>query len=444
MITPARVIQKKRDGEILTHQEIHGFVNGICTGEVEDYQASALLMAIFFNGLNLNETISLTEAMVESGIKHNLSEIPGSKVDKHSTGGVGDKVSLILAPLAASCGLRVPMMSGRGLGHSGGTLDKLESIDGFNVYLNENEFKSILSKTGCVMIGQSEKIAPADKKLYSLRDVTATVECIPLIVASILSKKIAEGAEGLVLDIKVGNGAFMKNKQSAKKLAQTIMKVGNKMGLSCRALLSDMSQPLGYSVGNSLEVLESIEVLTGEKLTSSRHSSSDLKELTIQLCANMLVIGKVSRNLTEARKMAQKNLNNKSAWKTFQDLVKSQGGSLDQITNPREKLPISSNQITWDVTKDGYLSSLNTEKIGQILVELGGGRKKVSDSIDPSVGLRFHKKLGSKVTKGEPLVTLFINNDKNIQKLEKEFSESLKISRTRPNTPKLIVDSYLF
>ncbi|MGZ3689804.1 MAG: thymidine phosphorylase, partial [Bdellovibrionota bacterium] len=332
MLTPARIIQKKRDGEELEAAEIAGFVRGITSGEVADYQATAFLMAVFFKGMTLDETVALTRAMLESGERYDLSAIPGKKVDKHSTGGVGDKVSLILAPLAAACGLKVPMMSGRGLGHSGGTLDKLESIPGFDVKLSRERFEHVLKNIGCAMIGQSEKIAPADKKLYALRDVTATVECIPLIVASILSKKLAEGTDALVLDVKVGSGAFMKSRDQARKLAKTLTAVARKSGLICRALLTNMDQPLGYAVGNALEVQESIEILMGAK--NPEYASGDLRELTIQLCAEMLEAGKIVKGQAEARKLAGARLADGSAWRIFQDLVAAQGGQVQSIRRP--------------------------------------------------------------------------------------------------------------
>jgi pyrimidine-nucleoside phosphorylase len=344
MFNPSSVIRKKRDGHPLTTEEINSFIRGLSdwsagqTGPsvVTDYQATAFLMAVYFSGMTLNETIALTEAMLKSGEQYDLSKISGIKVDKHSTGGVGDKVSLILAPLAAACNLKVPMMAGRGLGFSGGTLDKLESISGFNVHLNREEFEKILEDVGCAMIGQSDKIAPADKKLYALRDVTATVDCIPLITASILSKKLAEGSEALILDVKVGNGAFMKTHAAARKLAKTLTHVATKMNLPARALLTNMNQPLGYAVGNALEVQECIEILKNEKRSDT--SSADLKELTVQLCAHMLELSKITNNLTEGRKLAHRKLQDGTAWKIFRDLVSAQGGSLEQIDHP-EKLP---------------------------------------------------------------------------------------------------------
>ncbi len=443
-LTPAELIQKKRDGGELSDSEIRSFIRGIVSGEVADYQATALLMAIFFRGMTLDETVSLTRAMVESGEHYDLSRIPGTKVDKHSTGGVGDKVSLILAPLAAACGLKVPMMSGRGLGHSGGTLDKLESISGFRVGLSRDEFASVLERVGCAMIGQSASIAPADKKLYALRDVTGTVECIPLIVASILSKKIAEGADALVLDVKVGSGAFMKSKDQARKLAKTLTQVGKKLGLPIQAVLTDMSQPLGYAVGNAIEVRESIEILRGTRAqapeATSELASADLKELTVQLCAQMLTLGGVARNVAEGRKLAYAKLADGSAWRVFQELVRVQGGSLEQIED-LTKLPQASKKVVWKAKKRGFLAKMNTEEIGRILVELGGGRKKASDTIDPGVGMVFHRKLGSRVQAGDPIVTVYAREQDAalLPQLQARFEAAVEITSQRKPVPKLML-----
>lgn len=446
-LNPAWIIQKKRDGQELTDAEIHAFVQGLLDDSVADYQASALLMAIYFQGMTLNETFSLTQAMLESGERYDLSQIPGPKVDKHSTGGVGDKVSLILAPLAAACGLKVPMMSGRGLGHSGGTLDKLESISGFDVHLSPDKFKQVLNKAGCAMIGQSEKIAPADNKIYALRDVTGTVECIPLIAASILSKKCAEGTQALVLDVKIGSGAFMKSVDQARKLAKTVIHVSKKMELPCRALLTQMNQPLGYGVGNSIEMLEAIELLRNERsgffVTRNENlelSSGDLKELVIQLCAHMLELGQVVKNLTDGRKLAYSKLADGSAWKVFQSLVSSQGGSLEQILDLK-KLPHSSRVLSWRARSLGTINKMNTETMGRILVEMGGGRKKATDSINRGVGLIFHKKLGARVQTGEPIVSVYAPEhwkNSELADLEELFHQSLEISKVRKPVPKLI------
>jgi pyrimidine-nucleoside phosphorylase len=437
MSTPAVLIAKKRDGAELEPQEIADFIAGICSGEIADYQATAFLMAVYFRGMTLKETAALTQAMVDSGERYDHSHIPGCKVDKHSTGGVGDKVSLILAPLAASCGLRVPMMSGRGLGHTGGTLDKLEAIPGFDVHLSRERFDQVLSQVGCAMIGQSATIAPADKKLYALRDVTATVECIPLITASILSKKMAEGAEALVMDVKVGSGAFMKSRAQAKLLAKSITAVGKRLGLQVRTLLTSMNQPLGYSVGNALEVRECIEILRGQ--TSDQLASGDLKELTIQLCAQMLEMGKVVRSLAEGRKLAHAKLGDGSAWQVFRALVAAQGGSLEHIENP-EKLAESPRKLVWKAKKRGFLAKMDAEAIGRILVEMGGGRKKATDSIDPAVGMVFHRKLGSRIDAGDAIVTVHAPaSGPDLEELERRFHQALEISPQRKPVPRLIL-----
>ncbi len=438
-MTPASIIEKKRDGYELRKDELQTFIRGITTGEIADYQASAFLMAVYFQGMTLNETVALTEVMLQSGDQYDLSQIPGCKVDKHSTGGVGDKVSLILAPLAAACGLKVPMMSGRGLGHSGGTLDKLESIQGFDVNLSRENFEAILNKVGCAMTGQTEKIAPADKKLYALRDVTATVNCIPLITASILSKKLAEGANALVLDVKVGSGAFMKTREQARKLAKTLTLVAKKMGLPCRAILTSMNQPLGYAVGNAIEVRESIDILKNEKTKDL--CSADLKALTVHLCAHMLEIGGVARSLSEGRKLAHLRLMDGSAWRVFQDLVQSQGGNLQQIQNAT-LLPEAPRKVIWTAPSCGYVAKIDTAEIGKLLIHLGGGRKKASDAVDPGVGIIFHRKLGNKVQEGDPLVTLHTQPHTDLSALESQFHQAFQIHVARKAVPKLIYEHY--
>ncbi|HTL13451.1 MAG TPA: thymidine phosphorylase, partial [Bdellovibrionota bacterium] len=308
MRPPAEIIRSKRDGKILPDDEIEGFIHGLMDGNVADYQAAAFLMAVYLKGMNLHETAALTRAMLESGERYDFGQLEGTFVDKHSTGGVGDKVSLILAPLAAACGLKVPMMSGRGLGHSGGTLDKLDSIPGYRHDLPRGEFVRVLTQVGCSIIGQTGHVAPADKKLYALRDVTATVECIPLICASILSKKLAEGCQALLLDVKTGSGAFMTTPARSRELSRWLVKVAGKLGLPARAVVTDMSQPLGYAVGNSLEVLECVEIMKGTRILcpdeNFERCSADLKEVTITLCAHMLELGGKAKNRAEGRKLA--------------------------------------------------------------------------------------------------------------------------------------------
>ena len=435
-VSAVRIIQKKRDGKELTADEIKGFIQGLVSGDVADYQATAFLMAVFLRGMSAEETVALTESMLNSGERYKLTEINGPKVDKHSTGGVGDKVSLILAPLAASCGIKVPMMSGRGLGHTGGTLDKLESIRGFNVNLTREQYE-VLGTVGCAMIGQSEKIAPADKKLYALRDVTATVECIPLIVASILSKKLAEGSEALVFDVKVGSGAFMKTKESARRLARNLVTVSRKMGVPSRALVTDMSQPLGYAAGNAIEVKESIAILRNEK--QAEFSSCDLRELTIQLCAHMLEIGQVTRNLAEGRKLARNRLEEGAAWTKFQEMIVAQGGSVDLIRDV-SRLPESPQTMVWKAKKKGFVTEMDTEALGRLLVDLGGGRKKVTDSVDPGVGMIFHRKLGAKVQAGDPIVTAYIPENARAEEVEAQLALAIEIKGARKAAPKLILE----
>lgn len=445
MFSPALIIQKKRDGIELSSDEIKQFISGISSGNVTDYQASAFMMATFFQGMSLNETVALTEAMVNSGEHYQFSDPKSAYVDKHSTGGVGDKVSIILAPLAAACGIRVPMMSGRGLGFSGGTLDKLESIPGYDPFLSHERFDSIVNSVGCSIIGQSKSIAPADRKLYSLRDVTATVECNPLITGSILSKKIAEGARCLLLDVKVGNGAFMRSKTQAAKLAKMIIQVAKKMKLPARAVLTDMNQPLGYATGNGIEVLESIEVLQNQKLnvralkSLPETSSTDLKEVTIHLCAEMLVLGKKVKNLNEGRKLARTKLADGSAYKVFLEWVKAQGGDLSSLDRI-EQINISSEKTTWKAPKEGYLNHIQTDNIGRILIELGAGRKRAEDPVDHSVGIVFHKKLGAKLKKGDPIATVFYKAGTSIRDEEDLFFKSIEISASKKPVPKLIIE----
>lgn len=432
--TPAVIIQRKRDGEVLTDAEIRFLISGLLDGSVADYQISAFLMTVFFNGMTPEETVSLTQAMLDSGERYDFSSIKGVKVDKHSTGGIGDKVSMILAPLAAACGLVVPMMAGRGLGHTGGTLDKLESIHGYNVRISKEKLTEALRTIGCAIIGQSETIAPADRKLYALRDVTATVESLPLICGSILSKKLAEGTDVLVLDVKVGSGAFMKSKVQAKKLAKTLITVAKKSGLKCKAVLTNMDQPLGNTVGNAIEIIECIEMLkTGT-------GASDLKEVTIQLTAQMLETGGLVRNIAQGRKLALEKLSDGSAWKKFQLMVEFQGGSLKMLHNTElfAKAPVI---VEWKTPKRGYITKINSEEIGRMVVDLGGGRKKASDLVDPAVGFFFHKKLGAKLSSGDVVVTAHLPNGADVAALEKRFFSAFQISPQRKPVPKLIMDT---
>jgi pyrimidine-nucleoside phosphorylase len=431
---PAVIIQRKRDGEILTDAEIRFLIAGLLDGSIADYQLSAFLMAVFFKGMTPEETVSYTRAMLESGDRYDFSDIPGVKVDKHSTGGIGDNVSMILAPLAAACGLVVPMMAGRGLGHTGGTLDKLESIPGFSVKLPAEKFREALKTIGCAIIGQSETMAPADRKLYALRDVTATIESLPLICGSILSKKLAEGTDALILDVKVGSGAFMKSKDQAKKLARALITVAKKSGLKCRAVLTNMDQPLGNAVGNAIEMVECIDMLkTGS-------GPADLREVTIQLCAQMLdAAGKV-RTLAEGRKLAIERLTDGSAWKKFQQMVEFQGGSL-RVVHDTSLFPTAPKKVAWKAHRRGYITKMDCEEIGRIVVDLGGGRKKTTDTIDFAVGLIFHKKLGAKVSAGDSIATAHLPDGLDVVAWEKRFQAAVQISPQRKPVPKLILET---
>jgi thymidine phosphorylase len=434
------LIQKKRNNIPLNAAEIKQLITGTVNKEIPDYQLSAFLMATYFTGMTFDETANLTRAMVESGEMYDLSKIKGAKVDKHSTGGIGDKVSIILAPLAAACGLKVPMMAGRGLGHTGGTIDKLEAIPGYKVILSKEEFTKILNDVGCAIISQSEKIAPADRIFYALRDVTATIECIPLITSSILSKKIAEGANGLVMDIKVGNGAFMKKKTEAMALAKTLRAVAKRSKVELRATLSNMDQPLGYSAGNALEIYECIEIMKNEDLNPYSLSSADLKELTIHLCAQMLEVGKAVKSYAEGRKLATLKLNDGSAWKKFKEMVKAQGGHVTTLDEPWRYMK-ADKIIEIKCKKKGYVTEMNSEGIGRLLIQLGGGRNKVGEPIDHSVGLFFNKKLGSLVKSEDILVTVFGNSRTNFQAIEDQLHTLIKISAAKKTAPKLIMEA---
>jgi pyrimidine-nucleoside phosphorylase len=436
-----QLIQKKRNNIPLTLPEIKQFVTGAATDSIPDYQLTAFLMATYFTGMTSDETANLTRAMVESGEHYDLSKIKGPKVDKHSTGGIGDKVSIILAPLAAACGLKVPMMAGRGLGHTGGTIDKLESIPGFKVLLSKEEFIQIVNDVGCAIISQSANIAPADRKLYSLRDVTATIECIPLITSSILSKKIAEGAQGLVMDIKVGNGAFMKKKTEAMTLAKTLRAVAKKSKMELRATLSNMDQPLGYAAGNALEIYECIEVLRNENLNPYHLNSTDLRELTIHLCAQMLEVGKIVKSHAEGRKLAIKKLQDGSAWAKFKEMVAAQGGEVKALDEPWRFMK-ADRVLEIKCMKKGYITEMQTEHLGRALIYLGGGRNSVGEIVDHSVGFFFHKKLGSLVRAEDTLVTVFMSSHKmDLALIEEHLHQSIKISQVKKPAPKLIIEA---
>ena len=392
------VIAKKRDGHRLSRQEIDLFVTGATDGTWPDYQASALLMAIVLRGMSSEETAWLTDAMVRSGERVDLSDIPGIKVGKHSTGGVGDKVSIVLAPVAASCGVVVPKMSGRGLGHTGGTLDKLESIPGFRIDLTIDEFKAVLRDVGTSIIGQTASLAPADKKLYALRDVTATVESIPLISASIMSKKLAEGSNALVLDVKCGHGAFMKNVEDARALAQSMVDIGAHAGVRTEAVITDMDAPLGRAVGNSLEVIECIETLKGD-------GPEDLAGVVRRLAARMLVLGGVAGDEASAATRVDRALESGAAAETFRRMVERQGGN-PRILDDLRLLPQTADRVELSARRGGYVSAMRAESIGRASNALGAGRNKVGESIDHAVGITLLAKTGDAVAAGQPLVVL--------------------------------------
>jgi pyrimidine-nucleoside phosphorylase len=395
------VIRKKRDGVELARGEIEGLVNAYTHGDIPDYQVSAWLMAVVLKGMTRPETAALTDAMLRSGDVLDLSSLPAKKVDKHSTGGVGDKTSLVLAPLAAAAGVAVPMISGRGLGHTGGTLDKLEAIPGFNVNLSVAEFRRVLEICGCAMIGQTAEIAPADRKLYALRDVTGTVESPYLICASIMSKKLAEGIDALVLDVKTGSGAFMKNEQDAVFLAELMVETGERMGKKVVALITDMDQPLGNKIGNALEVVEVMEVLRGG-------GPEDLRELCLELAGWMLHLGGVSHTVEEGKQHSAQLISSGKALEKFRQMVELQGGD-GRVIDDDNRLPQARHTLQVSSAKAGYLASMQCEQIGTASVILGGGRERKEDSVDPAVGIVLHKKVGGRVASGEPLATIYYN-----------------------------------
>jgi pyrimidine-nucleoside phosphorylase len=396
---PQDVIRKKRDGEHLTREEIDFFITGVTRGQIADYQVSALLMAVYLNGMNAAEQQALTEAMLNSGIILDFTDISKPKADKHSTGGVGDKTSLIIAPLVAACGVCVPMISGRGLGHTGGTLDKLESIPGYRVNLSITEFRAVLEKVGYVMNGQTGEIAPADKKLYALRDATATIESIPLIVASIISKKGAAGLNAMVIDVKVGNGAFMRNEARAESLAHALVGTGNSCGIRTRALLTDMNQPLGRAVGNANEVKECIELLRGEIDDAAR----PVLDLSVELSAHMLVLAGVEASLAAAHERLQRALDSGDALECFRRNIEAQGGEPRVCDDPGRFLPLASESLRVESPRSGFITNVNTTEVGHAIAAIGGGRVRIEDTIDASVGFMAEVKIGDKVGPHQPI-----------------------------------------
>ena len=432
MFRAVDVIRKKRDGEALSRAEIEWMVGGIARGDVADYQWSALLMAIVWRGMDRPETVALTEAMMRSGTVVDLSSIPGPKVDKHSTGGVGDKTSLILAPIAAAAGVLVPMVSGRGLGHTGGTLDKLESIPGFRVDATLDRYREILGEAGLVLIGQTAEIAPADRFLYALRDATSTVESIPLLASSIMSKKLAEGIDGLVLDVKTGDGAFLKNLEDSRTLAETMCDVGASMGKKMVALITRMDQPLGLAIGNAIEVEESLACLKGE-------GPDDLTDLSVELAAEMVALAGLAGDLDEARSVCRRTIADGSALETFRRLIAVQGGDPRVVDDPG-RLPRARKAVEVKAARPGWVGRLDAYPVGLASMILGAGRERVDSKINPAVGVRLIKKVGDPVEAGEPLCTLLVDDESGLARAADLIEGAYHIGDEAPELASLIVE----
>ena len=426
------LIQRKRDGEELAPEEIEFLVEGYTSGDIPDYQMSAFLMAVYFSGMSDRELSPLTESMLRSGDTVDLSSIPGVKVDKHSTGGVGDKTSLIVAPLAAAAGVVVPMMSGRALGHTGGTLDKLESIPGFRTDLTTEEFQKQLAELGLAFIGQTDRLAPADRKLYALRDVTGTVESIPLISSSIMSKKLAEGIDSLVLDVKVGTGAFMKKQVDARRLAQAMVGIGRRMDKKIQALITDMNQPLGYAVGNALEVMEASQTLQNA-------GPADLTKLSLELAARMIHLGKKAATLDDARRTAEKHLVDGSGYRKLKEVVGAQGGN-PQALDKFELLPNATGMREVASPRAGYVSMIDAEDIGIASNMIGAGRSKKEDAIDPAVGIILEVKVGEKVDAGSVLCRLYYTKEDNVEEAAEMVEDAFRVSGQKPDERELILE----
>jgi len=424
------LIRKKREANNLTPDEIKYIIKAYTNSEIEDYQVSAFLMASFLNGLNNEESAALTESMLNSGIVVDLSSIPGKKVDKHSTGGVGDKLSLILAPVVAAAGVPVPMISGRGLGHTGGTLDKLESIPGFYTDMNLERYIEIIAKHDLVLAGQTKEIAPADKKLYALRDVTATVESIPLIAGSIMSKKLAEGIDALVLDVKYGSGAFMKNIDDAIELAETLVGIGEQFNKKTIAYLTNMNQPLGYKIGNWLEVEECIEALQG-------NGPNDIMQLSNLLSGTMIFLGDKAESIEEGVKLSEEIISNGKAFQKWIDIVEEQGGDSSVIKNT-SLYPKASYEFELLSRHEGFITSMNSFEIGMGSLELGAGRKSIDDIIDPVAGVTLKKKVGDKITKGETILTGYTNKPAMIDTVSELLYGAVEIRSEQPEPERLV------
>jgi len=413
------IIEKKRDGQVLTKEEIEFFITGYTNGDIPDYQASGLAMAVFFQDMNDEERAALTMAMVNSGDVIDLSDIHGTKVDKHSTGGVGDTTTLVLAPLVAAVGVPVAKMSGRGLGHTGGTIDKLESVEGFHVEISEEKFVKLVNEAKVAVIGQTGNLTPADKKLYGLRDVTGTVNSIPLIASSIMSKKIAAGADAIVLDVKTGNGAFMKTLEDAEALAHAMVSIGNNVGRNTMAIISDMGQPLGHAIGNALEVKEAIETLQGK-------GPEDLTELVMTLGSQMVVVGGKAKDLEEARALLEKAIQDGSALESFRTFLENQDGD-GSVVDDVSKLPQAKYQVALPAESSGFVTEIVANEMGVASMMLGAGRQTKDDDIDLSVGLVLHKKVGDRVDEGEPLLTIHSNRE-NVDDVIEKLNQSITVS----------------
>ena len=431
-MNPVEFLREKRDGREHSPQAIRAFVQAFVRGDVADYQASAWLMASFINGLSASETLALTDAMLRSGKVLKLSSVKQIKVDKHSTGGVGDKISLCLAPLVAACGVAVPMISGRGLGHTGGTLDKLEAIPGFRVDIDAKRFERIVGQVGACLIGQTAELSPADRRLYALRDVTATVECIPLIVASILSKKLAEGIDGLVLDVKCGEGAFMKTRAQARALAKALVSVGQGAGKRVSALITDMSAPIGRTIGNALETREAIEIL---------HNAGppDTRALTLALGAEMLVLGRRCRTQREALALLENALADGSALGVFRRLVAAQGGDVRAVDDTA-RLPRAKVRLDVVAPRAGFVTHIDAYALGLLAIELGAGRTRADQRIDPSSGFELHAPVGTKITRGARLVTIHASRKASAQQVQERVATAIVLGRAAPKARPLVLE----
>jgi len=429
---PVEMIRSKRDGHAHSAAEIDDFIEHFASGAVADYQMSAWLMAVFARGMSDGETVALTNAMLHSGKVLRLPSVKAVKVDKHSTGGVGDKISLCLAPLVAACGVAVPMISGRGLGHTGGTLDKLEAIPGYRVQLTPRRFERIVREVGVSMIGQSAELAPADRRIYALRDVTATVECIPLIVASILSKKLAEGIDGLVLDVKVGRGAFMKDLKSARALAQALVRVGTRAGKRVVALLTAMDSPIGRAIGNGLETREAIEILQNA-------GPADTRELTLTLGAEMLLLGKAERSLASARTRLERALADGSGFERFVRMVKAHGGDIRAVERP-ERLANAKAKLEVVARRSGYVTECDAYALGMSGIALGAGRTRADQAVDPSAGIELYARPGERVARGQTLALIHARSQPLAKSEALRVEQAFRIGSTKPRSTRVVLD----